>query len=309
MYTVIQQAIKTKRSLISTYHIEETTGIPKTNEDVQELYDYLYTSDEYGMQVKGILYRNDDRYSATIIQVYVAIPAQNTTSENKKLELLKTELNEDRANYGDATAIVTGNSIVTLSIMNSMTESQLLSTGICFALAAIILSIIYRNPVLGLITMIPITLSIIWVLGTMYFVGYTLNVMTITVTSITIGVGVDYAVYITERFRLVADRTGDATKAVCETVSRTGNAIFIAALSSMCGFGILVFAPIPPQQQFGLITAVTLIYAFLTALLVLPLVLARWANWRKKRKGYIISPGAPKDWDENEDFYEDAHQR
>jgi len=48
------------------------------------------------------------------------------------------------------------------------------------------------------------------------------------------------------------------------------------------------------MQQFGIITALTLIYAFITSILVLPLVLARWANWRKKRKGYIIHPGPPK---------------
>jgi predicted RND superfamily exporter protein len=175
-----------------------------------------------------------------------------------------------------------------------MTESQILSTGICFILAAIMLSLIYRSPVLGLIAMIPVTLSIIWVLGSMYFIGYTLNILTITVTSITIGVGIDYACYITERFRFVADQTGDVSRAVTETISRTGSAILIAALSSMFGFGILAFAPIPPQQQFGIITALTLVYTFASSILVLPLVLAQWGKWRKKRKGYIIHPGPPK---------------
>jgi hypothetical protein len=65
----------------------------------------------------------------------------------------------------------------------------------------------------------------------------------------------------------------------------------------MFGFGVLAFAPIPPEQQFGIITAITLIYAFITSILVLPLVLARWATWRKKRKGYMIHPGAPKGLD------------
>jgi len=131
-------------------------------------------------------------------------------------------------------------------------------------------------------------------LGSMYFIGYTLNILTIMVTCITIGVGIDYACYIVERFRFVADQTGDVIKAVTETISRTGSAVMIAALSSMFGFGVLVFAPIPPMQQFGIITALTLIYAFITSIFVLPLVLARWANWRKKRKGYIIRPGPPK---------------
>ena len=297
IYTVIHQAVANNRSLITMYNIDESTGIPRTDEDVHEFYDYLYESAEYGMQVQGVLHRNQENgYTATMVRVYTDI---GTDSEDmtKEFEILNKELNDDLASYGDASPIVTGNLIITLTILKNMTESQILSTAVCFILAAIMLSLIYRNPVLGLIAMIPVTISIIWVLGTMYFVGYSLNILTITVTCITIGVGIDYACYITERFRLVADKTGDVTKAVTETISRTGNAILIAALSSMFGFGILAFAPIPPQQQFGIITAITLVYAFLTSILVLPLVLARWANWRKKQKGYIISPGAPKNLD------------
>ena len=93
-----------------------------------------------------------------------------------------------------------------------MIESQIVSTVVCFVLAAIMFSLIYRNPVLGLIAMIPVTISIVCVLGTMYFIGYTLNILTITVTCITIGVGIDYACYITERFRLTADKTGRYNK-------------------------------------------------------------------------------------------------
>jgi predicted RND superfamily exporter protein len=192
------------------------------------------------------------------------------------------------------TATVTGNFLITLTIINSLTESQILSTGICFMLAAIILILIYRNPVLGLITMIPVSISILWILGTMYYIGYTLNVLTITVTSITIGVGVDYGIYITQRFRLVANKTGDPNQALQDSISLTGSSVLIAAISSMTGFAVLLFAPIPPQQQFGLITAVTLSYSFLISIFVLPLVLVRWANWRKKRKGYIVHRGPPK---------------
>jgi hypothetical protein len=248
------------------------------------------------MQVSGLLHKDGTKYTATILRVYVDL---GSASEDmtQQFEQLKKELNDDLSDYGDNTVIVTGTLLITLSILKNMTESQILSTGICFVLAAIMLSLIYRNPVLGLIAMIPVSISIIWVLGSMYFIGYTLNILTITVTSITIGVGIDYACYITERFRYVADQTGDITKAVTETISRTGSAVLIAALSSMFGFGVLAFAPIPPEQQFGIITAITLAYAFITSILVLPLVLARWANWRKKRKGYIIRPGPPKQLD------------
>jgi predicted RND superfamily exporter protein len=148
--------------------------------------------------------------------------------------------------------------LITLTIITSLTESQIVSTGVCFMLAAIILILIYRNLILGLITMIPVSISILWILGTMYYIGYTLNVLTITVTSITIGVGVDYGIYITQRFRLVARKTGDPLQALQEAISLTGSSVFIAAISSTAGFAVLLLAPIPPQQQFGLITAITL---------------------------------------------------
>jgi predicted RND superfamily exporter protein len=293
IFSIIQQAVANNLSLVQLFHIDEATGLPKTDDDVQQLYNYLYASDEYGVQVSGLLHKDGNEYTATILRVYVDL-SSNSDDMNKQFEQLNNELSDDLADYGETTSIITGNLLITSSILKNMTESQILSTGLCFVLAAIMLSLIYRNPLLGLIAMIPVTVSIIWVLGSMYFIGYTLNILTIMVTCITIGVGIDYACYIIERFRFVTDQTGDVTKAVTETISRTGSAVMIAALSSMFGFGVLAFAPIPPMQQFGIITALTLIYAFITSILVLPLVLARWANWRKKRKGYIIRPGPPK---------------
>ncbi len=293
IYTIMQQAITNNQSLITIYNIDESTNLPKSDEDVNKFYNYLYNSADYGMQVRGILYKDQGKYTATIINVYTDVGSGFTGDIQKELEILNKELNDDLVSYGDASVIVTGNMLITLTIIKNMVESQISSTVVCFILAAIMLSLIYRNPILGLIAMIPVTISIVWVLGTMYFIGYSLNILTIMVTCITIGVGIDYACYIVERFRKSADQTGNVTTAVSETISRTGSAIFIAALSSILGFGVLVLAPIPPEQQFGIITALTLIYALITSIFVLPLVLARWANWRKKRKGYIISPGAP----------------
>ncbi|MBN1281132.1 MAG: MMPL family transporter [Candidatus Thermoplasmatota archaeon] len=307
IFTIIRQAVENNNSLVSRFQIDESTGLPATDDDVYRLYSYLYENDAYAMQVQGVLSRDGTLFTATMIRVYIDLPL-GVDDVTKEFETLSAELNDDLTDYGEAEAIVTGTTLITLTILQNMTESQILSTAICFILAAIMLSLIYRNPVLGLIGMIPVSISIIWVLGSMYFIGYSLNILTITVTSITIGVGIDYSCYITSRFRLVADKTGDVKKAVTETISWTGSAISIAALASMCGFGILAFAPIPPQQQFGIITAITLIYAFISSILILPLVLARWALWRKKKRGYIISPGAPKALDgiaEDAEYFEE----
>jgi predicted RND superfamily exporter protein len=282
---IIRNAVLNNDSLISKFNLDRSTDIPKTDADAGALFDYLYNSEEYSTQVKSVLHRGKTGYSATVIRIYFNSSFQTASSdETKELETIQKQLKKELVSYGDASSIITGELFITLTIMTSLTQSQILSTGISFILASLILIVIFRNPLLGAIAMIPVVFSIIWVLGSMYFIGYTLNVLTITVTCITIGVGVDYAIYITQRFRLIANKIGDATKAVEETVSRTGSAVFIAAISSMLGFGILVTAPIPPQVQFGLITSITLVYSLLTSIIVLPLVLSKWAKLRKKHK-------------------------
>jgi predicted RND superfamily exporter protein len=316
IYTVVTQAINNNQSLIARFNIDKMTGIPETDQDVRNLYDYLYgdsasqieemESSEFddsaltSFQVRSVLFKNNSQYESAVIQVnidYDIVSAGGNIQD--ELETLRNELNEDISTYGDATAMATGNILIQLNITNSLTDSQIITTGISLILAALVLIVVYRNLPLGMIAMIPIGISIVWILGTMYYLGYILNVLTVTVTSITIGIGIDYAIHVTERFRLVADKTGDIHQAVCESISRTGGALLIAALTTALGFGILVFAPIPPQQQFGFILAITITYAFITSVLVLPLALARWAKQRKKRKGYIISPTPPK---ENEDI-------
>ncbi len=283
IYSYIQQALSDNSSLASVYHVNTLTGIPASDADVKQLYDYLYSSDQYGPQVKSVLYKGPNGYTATVIDVYINTTSSKNNNDEAKFQILENELNADISNYGKATVTITGNFLISLTIITSLTESQIVSTAVCFLLAAIILILIYRNPLLGLITMIPVSISILWILGTMYYIGYSLNVLTITVTSITIGVGVDYGIYITHRFRLVARQTGDPEEALKEAISLTGSSVFIAAFSSMMGFAILLFAPIPPQQQFGLITAITLSYSLLISIMVLPLVLVHWASWRKKK--------------------------
>ena len=212
------------------------------------------------------------------------------------MEILYEDLNEDvNGLFDGATVTVTGENSMMHVIMNSMTESQLLSTVICLVLAAIVLIIAYRNIALGLITMIPVCFSTIWIIGAMHFIGYSLNVMTIMITSLTIGLGITYAIHAVERFRMSANNTGDVISAVTETIGHTGGALLISAITTMLGFGMLVLTPMPVEQQFGLITALTIAFSFLTSIFLLPPVLLFWGRWRKKHKGYIISKGNPRD--------------
>lgn len=319
IYSTIQQSIKNDGTLIERFGINPETGIPKTDANVKALYDYLYDAASMNVsiddveiflddieidasvipdlsmggfmaEISTILHKDNNQYTATVINVYLetSFPAQDGNVVDDQ-QLLSDELNKDLSSYGDATAIVTGQHLIALTITESLTESQIRSTIATILVALFILILIYRNPLLGFITCIPVFISIIWILGTMYFIGYNLNVLTITVTSMTIGMGIDYAIYVTERFKRVVDKTGDICKGVSDTISRTGGAVLISAMTTVSGFMVLLFAPIPPQQQFGVILAITITYAFITTIFVHPIILKYWARYRKKTKGYIIS--------------------
>jgi predicted RND superfamily exporter protein len=304
IYTIISEAVENNQSLVTLFNIDEKTSLPTTDNDIKGLLNYLMISEEYGGSLSSVLHKNGSKYDATVIRIYIDSSLETQEgSVTEELKQLKQELNDDIEKYGNATAIATGGLIATLTITESLTVSQATSTAISVVLAAFVVILVYKNPVLGLIAMIPVGVSIIWILGTMFYIGYTLNILTITVTSITIGIGIDYAIHATQRFRYTADRTGDFTTSVCETISQTGGALLIAALTTTLGFGILVFAPIPPQQQFGLILAVTIIYSFLTSIFFLPIILYIWGKRQKKRKGYIISPKQYEFSDKDLDFY------
>lgn len=321
VYTIIEQAVANNESLFQRFSINPDTLIPETDQDVASLFDYLFAQtesssmnldestemdgmevntsmfssisfDSFGGELGTVLAKENDKYTASLVRVYIDTLYANDDDGDVSddLELLKNELTEDaKVDFGNAKVTVTGQNIISLTITNSLTDSQIVSTAVSIFLAALVLILVYRSASLGLIALIPVGFSIVWILGTMYYIGYTLNALTITVTSITIGIGIDYAIHATERFRYIVDKTGNITKAVCETISHTGGALLIAALTTALGFGILVFAPIPPQQQFGLILAVTIVYSFLTSIFILPLVLFHWANHRKQKYGYVVS--------------------
>ncbi|MCK5561526.1 MAG: MMPL family transporter, partial [Thermoplasmata archaeon] len=179
--------------------------------------------------------------------------------------------------------------ILTKVIMDLLNESQIRSLIITIIVSLIVLTIVFwykwRSFILGIITITPVIFCVLWTLGTMYLVDIPLNVMTITIASLTVGLGTTYGIHITHRFLEDIERHDTIDAACRSTVTHTGSALFGAAATTIAGFGLLVFALMPPIQQFGGITALTILYSFLSSVFILPTFLVLWAKWRLKREG------------------------
>jgi uncharacterized protein len=187
---------------------------------------------------------------------------------------------------------VTSELLVIEDTLDALTASQ--ARGIAFTLlAALALLVSYyglaeRRPLVGLITMIPSIAVVAWVLGTMWLLGYSFNVLTAMVASLGIGIGVPFGIHITHRFLEDRRRYDDLDEAVRQTLTHTGGAMAGSAATTAAGFGVLVFASLVPIQQFGTIVAITIVYSFLAAVLVQPSCLRLWAGWRE-RKGDVAT--------------------
>jgi predicted RND superfamily exporter protein len=167
-------------------------------------------------------------------------------------------------------------------------QSDLLSTvtqGLIITLVSVFgfLSLAYRvtgRPAsLGFVTMIPVMLAVTWILGSMWVLSIPFNTLTGTITSLTVGLGIAYSIHISSRYELELRRQGDVWKAMRTTVTGTGGALLGSAATTVGGFGTLAIAILPILQQFGIITGLTIVYAFLASVFVLPSLLALWTRY------------------------------
>lgn len=182
--------------------------------------------------------------------------------------------------------------IIGLEVSDSLTDSQGTSIVLTILAAVFVLLVFFWitefRPMLAVLSVLPIGLVLIWVLGTMALLGYSYNVITAMITALSIGIGVDYTIHVTHRF--VEERehgSHSLSDALSKVMTTTGGALIGSALTTALGFLVLVFAPVPPMGQFGVLTAITVVYALIASIVVLPPMLVIWAAYHDWRAEHV----------------------
>ncbi|MFO8133036.1 MAG: MMPL family transporter [Thermoplasmatota archaeon] len=244
-----------------------------TAADIDMLYTMLYQGNR--QQATMVLNKNGS-YDGTLIRI-----ATRTDLSKEEANTLYDQLKDDAAALTGYETKATGDTIVSIVVEETLNEGQTQSLIITILVSFVILTIIFylrdKSAMLGLITAVPIIFCVGWILGAMYLMGLSLNVMTITIASLTVGLGVTYGIHISHRFVEEVQRR-DIGEAAHVTVRHTGISLFGAAATTIVGFGLLSFSLMPPLQQFGQITALTILFAFISSVLVLPSFLILWAR-------------------------------
>ena len=162
---------------------------------------------------------------------------------------------------------LTGGNVVSSRLRATILEDAGQGVALGFALVGLILFIDYRRLSDTLMTLAPLVMGMVWMLGIMALMGLAMNFMNIFVTTMIIGIGVDYGVHAIHRYRENQRRAeGDLETDLVQT----GRAIAMAALSTIAGFGSLSLSSYPGLRSMGLVAILGALTTCLVALTVLP---------------------------------------
>jgi predicted RND superfamily exporter protein len=134
-----------------------------------------------------------------------------------------------------------------------------------------------------MLTLVPVLVALASLLGTMAVFDIPFNSETAVITSLAIGLGVDYSIHLSERFVDERARRDSLDAALAAAVTGTGGALLGSAATTASGFGVLALALSPPLQRFGIVTGLSIVYAFVACVVLLPclfVVRERLLGWR-----------------------------
>ncbi len=160
-----------------------------------------------------------------------------------------------------------------VKLNDSMVKSQYSSLIIAIIMVLLIVGIIMRSLSNGIFASIPIIATIVFLLGFMGFAGISLDIATVLVGSIALGIGIDYSIHIITGFNNHLKEHRDVEKAIEETILAKGEAVITNVVSVAAGFLVLLFAQILPIKNFGLLIAISMFGSGLGALTLLPVIL------------------------------------
>jgi predicted RND superfamily exporter protein len=177
------------------------------------------------------------------------------------------KLTEDQAR-------ITGIFVLYNNLLKSLFDSQIKTLGLVFFVIYLMLLALFRSPCLALIAIGPAILPVFLILGTMGWVGISLDMMTIMIASVTCGIAVDNMIQYAFRYRSEFAKDRDYTKCMFRSHNSIGLAILYASLTIIAGFGILALSRFIPTVYFGVFTSMAMSAGFLGSLTLLPMLLS-----------------------------------
>ena len=265
--------------------------IPDTTEQVQAVFIYMLT---HGVPlnettlllepetVQSFLYYDRTTTNNDVTYLQIGLPG---TREQKRVRQAGNSLRSLITILDESPTIissgVTGSPFTREGQLNATTTTLWRSLPIAAIATILLLLFAMRSVTYAFLTVIPVLLVVAWLYGLMYLLGFGLNFVTALIGSISVGIGIDYSIHMTQRFREEAGKADSMEAALKQTGKGTGSALIASGVSSIVGFTIMGFAPMPLFATYGILTATMIFLAMIASLIVLPALLSFTSFHRK----------------------------
>ena len=230
----------------------------------------------------GVLYSKiPDSIKSEIIDPYISIEDNEArinlriidSQENLRRNDLINKINFDLHNeiglekdrYKLAGVLILFN-----NLLQSLFKSQILTLGLVMIGIFAMFLILFKNIKLSLIGIVPNFIAAFFILGIIGLLGIPLDMMTITIAAITIGIAVDNSIHYIYRFKEEFNKIKDYKKTLTICHSTVGSAILNTSITIVFGFSILVFSKFIPTIYFGIFTGLAMLLAMISVLTLLP---------------------------------------
>ena len=184
---------------------------------------------------------------------------------NKINSELNTKLNLNKDEYKLAGVLILFN-----NLLQSLFKSQILTLGIVILGIFLMFFILFRNIILSFIGVVPNFLAAFFILGIIGLLGIPLDMMTITIAAITIGIAVDNSIHYIYRFQEEFKKINNYNKTLDRCHNTVGVAILNTSITIVFGFSILVLSNFIPTIYFGIFTGIAMLLAMISVLTLLP---------------------------------------
>ena len=205
------------------------------------------------------------------VRIYESAP---DLRRNQMLEDIQQHIAVEMG-HGAEQVQLTGMMVLYNNMLQGLFRSQILTLGVVFGAIMLMFLVLFRSWRYSTLGILPNLLSAALVLGLMGWARIPLDLMTVTIAAITIGIGVDNTIHYIHRYSEEVGRDGDAWAAVARCHGSIGRALYYTSVTIVLGFSVLALSAFIPTIYFGLLTGLAMMAALLANMTLLPVLLAK----------------------------------
>ena len=232
-------------------------------------------------------YINDD-FSTTYIIVNTDV-GRDDRRLNNLAEAIKNDI-EDAGRPPGISIRLTGVPLIQQELSKMIKSSMLNSLWSSVLLVFLITFLLYRSLVSSLLPLIVVFVSVIWLYGTMGYFGLGISTLAGGVAAIVIGIGIDYAIHLMNRYKYERRQGKKIEEAIEESVASTGTALFVTAATTLAAFFAFLFGTMPEMGRFGTLMIIGISYSLFFTIIGLPAMLVaeeKIVAFYKGKKHYL----------------------